>query len=76
MSIDLMEVMFQGFTEMFNILDSVPVVKGISVSVLDFLIACGVISVMLPVLLTIGETRFNSSYKAIKYENRRGRREE
>lgn len=51
---DFFELMISGIGDMFGLLDRIPVVSG--VSVLDFLIAIAVISVIMPVLITIVKT--------------------
>lgn len=48
---DFFSLLLSGIADMFYLLDRLPVVSG--VSVLDFLIAIVVISVIMPVLLTI-----------------------
>lgn len=51
--IDFIELLFVGMADCFLLLDSIEVADG--VSVLSFLIAIVVISVMMPILLTIGK---------------------
>lgn len=52
------EMLLEGMGDMYGLLDRIPVVKG--VSVLDFLIAVVVISVIMPVLITLVKS-MNSS---------------
>lgn len=49
--IDIFEMLLDGISTSYELLDRIPVVSG--VSVLDFLIAIIVISVIMPVLLTL-----------------------
>lgn len=52
--IDFFTILLDGIADMFSLLDRIPVVSG--VSVLDFLIAVAVISVIVPVLITLVKT--------------------
>lgn len=52
--IDFFRILLDGVADMFSLLDIFPVVSG--VSVLDFLIAVAVISVIMPVLITLVKT--------------------
>lgn len=48
---DIFEMLLDGISTSYELLDRIPIVNG--VSVLDFLIAIVVISVIMPVLLTL-----------------------
>lgn len=48
---DFFSMILRGIGDMYSLLDQIPVISG--VSVLDFLIAVVVISVIMPVLLTL-----------------------
>lgn len=55
---EFFEMILDGIGEMYSLLDRIPVLSG--VSVLDFLIAVVVISVVMPVLITLVKS-MNSS---------------
>lgn len=66
--VNFFNTLFDCIADMFLLLDDIPVVSG--VSVLDFLIACVVISTIVPILLTIASAGF--SYQ--RHENIRAQR--
>ena len=51
-------LMIEGMTYSFNLLDRLYLVKG--VSVLDFMVACIVISVVVPVVLTVARAGYKN----------------
>lgn len=66
--VNFFDALFQCVSDMFLLLDEIPVVSG--VSVLDFLIAIVVISTIIPILLTVASVGF--SYQ--RHENIRAQR--
>lgn len=55
--VSFFNALFQCVSDMFLLLDDIPVVSG--VTVLDFLIAIVVISTIIPILLTVASVGFN-----------------
>lgn len=66
--VSFFELLIDGIADMFSLLDTVPVVSG--VSVLDFLIAIVVISTIIPILLTVASAGFSLQ----RHENIRTKR--
>lgn len=66
--VNFFDALFQCVSDMFLLLDKIPVVSG--VSVLDFLIAIVVISTIIPILLTVASVGFNTQRR----ENIRAKR--